>query len=306
MVKKSPPIKYINRDFEGIKQDLINYAKAYYPDTYKDFNKSSFGSMLLDLVAYTGDVLSFYSDYQLNETFIDSAIETKNILKLAKQMGFKHPGSPSSAGECTFYIVVPAAPDGTPDESLIPTLKRDTMLSSQGGAFFALNEDINFSAPNVEVVVAETDSNGVPSSYAYRAKGSVISGNFETETVQIPAYEKFLKIKLGGRNITEMISVLDAEGHEYFEVDYLSQNIIYRAVRNRIAADKDTVPYILKEKVVPRRFTVEHTVAGETFLQFGFGSSPQLKSDLFQIHQQLCYNNMGKNILKKILLIQAY
>ena len=76
-------------------------------------------------------------------------------------------------------------------------------------------------------------------------------------------------------------------------------NIIYSAVRNRIAADKDTVPYILKEKVVPRRFTVEHTVAGETFLQFGFGSSPQLKSDLFPDPSTALLQQHGKKYFKE-------
>ncbi len=46
-VKKNPPIKYTGRDFEKIKEDLVNYAKVYYPETYKDFNKASFGALLL-------------------------------------------------------------------------------------------------------------------------------------------------------------------------------------------------------------------------------------------------------------------
>jgi len=299
MTKKTPPIKYISRDFESIKQDLINYAKVYYPDTFKDFNKASFGAMLLDMVAYVGDIMSFYADYQLNETFIDTAIETKNILKLAKQMGYKHPGAPSATGEVTFYIVIPAANDGTPDESLIPVLKRDTLLSSQGGSFFVLNEDVDFSKPDVEVVVAETDANGRPDSYAYRANGSIISGQFETEFIEMPAYDKFLKLRLGGENITEIISVLDSEGHEYFEVDYLSQNVVYHSVRNITGSDKESVPYILREMIVPRRFTVEHTVAGETFLQFGYGSNEQLRGDLFPEPSDAVLQMHGKKYFKE-------
>ena len=90
MAKKAPPVKLTNRDFSSIKQDLIDYAKVYYPDTYKDFNEASFGALMLDMVAYVGDMLSFYIDYQTNESFLDSAIETKNIIKLAKQLGYKH------------------------------------------------------------------------------------------------------------------------------------------------------------------------------------------------------------------------
>ena len=72
MAKK--PINYTSRDFESIKDDLVNYAKRYYPTTFKDFNEASFGSLMMDMVAYVGDQLSFYADYQTNESFLDSAI----------------------------------------------------------------------------------------------------------------------------------------------------------------------------------------------------------------------------------------
>ena len=85
-MKKIRPISYTSRDFDSIKEDLVNYAKRYYPNTFQDFNEASFGAMMLDLVAYVGDQLSFYVDYQANESFIDSAIEYKNIVKLAKKV----------------------------------------------------------------------------------------------------------------------------------------------------------------------------------------------------------------------------
>ena len=92
------PISYTSRDFESIKDSLVNYAKRYYPNTFKDFNEASFGALMLDLVSYLGDQLSFYVDYQANESFIDSALEFRNIVRLAKSMGHKMPGSPSSTG----------------------------------------------------------------------------------------------------------------------------------------------------------------------------------------------------------------
>ena len=92
------PINYTSRDFDSIKSSLIDYAKRYYPDSYKDFNDASFGSLMLDTVAYVGDVLSFYLDYQSNENFLDSAIETKNIARVGRQLGYREMGSPSSTG----------------------------------------------------------------------------------------------------------------------------------------------------------------------------------------------------------------
>ena len=63
MEKKKVPIRYTSRDFDSIKKDLVDYAKRYYPDTYRDFSEASFGSLMMDTVAYVGDMLSFYIDY---------------------------------------------------------------------------------------------------------------------------------------------------------------------------------------------------------------------------------------------------
>ena len=75
MTKKIVPIDYTSRDFNSIKADLLSYVRRYYSNIYKDFNEASFGSLMIDTVAYVGDILSFYLDYNVNESFLDSAIE---------------------------------------------------------------------------------------------------------------------------------------------------------------------------------------------------------------------------------------
>ena len=102
--KKIVPINYTNRDFSSIKSDLLDYAKRYYPDSFQDFSEASFGSLMLDTVAYVGDVLSYYLDYQVNESFLDTALEFENVVKLSKQLGYKFKGVPVSTGIVTFYI----------------------------------------------------------------------------------------------------------------------------------------------------------------------------------------------------------
>ena len=106
---KKRPVKYVSRDFQDIKNSLVNHAKRYYPDSFKDFNEASFGSLMLDTVAYIGDNLSFYLDYQTNEGFLDSAIETKNINRLAKQLGYKPTGTSSTEGVITVFVLIPAS-----------------------------------------------------------------------------------------------------------------------------------------------------------------------------------------------------
>ena len=123
------PISYTSRDFESIKNSLVNYAKRYYANTYQDFNEASFGAMMLDLVSYVGDQLSFYTDYQANESFLDTAMEIENVNRLAKQLGYRQTGTPSSTGPCNFYAIVPASTTvGGPDTDYIPILKRGTII----------------------------------------------------------------------------------------------------------------------------------------------------------------------------------
>tara|TARA_R110001583_G_scaffold3316_1_gene21571 strand:+ start:2857 stop:4653 length:1797 start_codon:yes stop_codon:yes gene_type:complete len=278
---KVKPVKYTSKEFNTIKEQLVNYAKTYYPNTFKDFNEASFGSLMLDTVAYVGDMLSFYIDYQSNESFIDSSIETKNLLKLAKQFGYKNPLAFSATGKAAFYVQVPAGTDKSPDQNLIPILKEGTTLSSDSGLSLLLTSDVDFSRTDSEVVVGQTDANGDPTSFAYKAYGDVITGILETENLTVPSYQKFLKLTLEADNITEIVSVVDSEGHEYFEVSNLSQNIILQPIRNPNKQGGEDSPYILREKLVPRRFTVEVDETGTTFLQFGYGSEETIKDSKY-------------------------
>ena len=128
---KNVPIKYTNREFDSIKQDLIEYAKRYYPDTYNDFSEASFGELIFDLVSYVGDSLSFYLDYQINESFMDTAVEFANLRKHARSLGYSYAGVPTSYGVASFFILVPSNSDGNaPDMDYSPTLKKGSVLRS--------------------------------------------------------------------------------------------------------------------------------------------------------------------------------
>ena len=278
MSRVKPAIKYTSRDFDSIKQDLVQYARRYYPEVYRDFNEASFGSLMLDTVSYVGDLLSFYVDYQVNESFLDTAVEFSNIVRLSKQLGYKFRGVPTATGISAFYVVVPANEVGLgPRSDYIPILKRGSSMTADDGTGYILEEDVYFNDPNSLIVVAAVDdATGQPQSYAIKSHGKVVSGEIVRERITIGDFIKFRKVPLSSNNITEIISVVDEEGHEYFEVDYLSQNVIYRAVRNR-GENNTTVRAIMKPHVVPRRFTVDR-IDGKYFLQFGYGSDSELKT----------------------------
>jgi len=274
--KKTSPVIYTSREYTSIRDDLLQFAKRYYPESFQDFNESSFGSLMIDTVAYVGDILSFYLDYQTNESLLDTAIEYNNVVRLSRQLGYKYQGKPTSSGVIALYCIIPSNSIGLgPNSSYFPILKKNTQLKSKNGVSFLLDEDVRFDNPNNEIVAARIDqTTGTPTSYAVKAYGKVISGILSEETIIVGEFERFKKIELSSRNISEILSVVDLEGNEYYEVDYLSQNVIYKDVTNR-GLDKEDTPSILKPFVVPRRFTVEQTY-GKTTLQFGYGSDSEL------------------------------
>ena len=269
---KRPIINYTGKDFNTIKKQLVDYAQKYYPETFKDFNEASFGSLMLDMVSYVGDMLSFYTDYQANESFLETALEYDNILKLANQVGYKHMPNASSFGEASFFIRVPAsAGGGGPNYSLAPVLKQGSTFSSVNGELFTLVEDIDFKNTSEKILVANSNAEGsAPTHYALKARGAVVSGQLFSQEFTVGDYKKFLKLTLFDTNLTEIIKVFDADGNNYYEVDYLTQDVVYVPVLN-VKDDRKFSKNILKPIAVPRRF-VKTQNASSTTLQFGFGA----------------------------------
>jgi hypothetical protein len=271
---KKTPIKYTSRDFQSIKNDLIEHSKRYYPDGWKDFSKSTMNSLMIDTVAYVGDVLSYYVDYQVNESFLDTALEFNNIRKHARAMGYKFAGNPSSYGIVAMFCLVPATSDGTaPDLSYMPIIKRGSSFRAANGGTFTLTENVRFDKTSNEVVAARFNSTtGATTHFAVKAYGQVSSGVFQRITADLTdtAFERFRKIRIGGATISEIISIKDSDGNDYYEVENLAQEVIFRETTNNDALS-DGVTSILKPFVAARRYVFEQDDSG-TYLQFGFGS----------------------------------
>ncbi len=307
--KRIIPINYTNREFNSIKEELLDYTKRYYPDTFQDFSEGSFGSLMLDTVAYVGDVLSFYLDYQANESFLETANEYNNILKLGRQMGYRKSGVPVSSGPVALYVIIPA--DQTaggvanePDYRYAPVLRRGTKFSTNSGVVFTLAEDVNFNSVNSQAVPAAVDSFGSPITYAIKAYGQVISGELTSQTISVGEYQRFPRFQLDGSNIVEVVSIVDSDGNDYFEVGSLSQDTVYIPVRNNSVnlttqvANTETL-FSLKPMAVPRRFITESTQEGY-FIQFGAGSSADLTQETFSDPSKVAINLHGRDYISDL------
>ena len=273
MSKKSKKIiRYTDREFNSIKESLVNYARRYYPDVYRDFSEASFGSLMLDTVAYVGDVLSFYLDYQANESFIDTAVEYENVLRLGEQVGYSEGLRSNTFGLLSMYLMVPPDPNGTgPDVDYLPIIAKGSRYQTAGGDTFELIDDVDFANPDNEVVAGTEDQDGgAATSFVVKAYGKIISGETNEESIAVGDFSRFLDIPLADENITEVVSVIDTEGHEYFEVPFLSQDTIFRTVVNKDPNTRRYVPNVLVTTSVPRRF-ITYVRDGKAHLKFGYG-----------------------------------
>ena len=294
--KKFNLVNYTARDFNSLRQELIDYAKRYYPDTVRDFSSNSFTSLMVDTVAYTGDMLSFYLDYQLNESFLATAAEYNNVKKLAEQLGYKLKGSPAAVGTVALYAVVPASLTGLgPTSEYIPILKKNSVLGTNGGGSFILTEDVDFSHTKNEIVVARINTqNGLPASYAIKAYGPVVAGTFNRTVTNVGGFVKYRRVRVGSSQINEIISVFDSEGNEYYEVDYLSQDIIYKSEINVDPTTKEQTPNLMIPMSVPRRFVIDRT-EDSTYLIFGQGTEENFTTVSSLEPKYVSLNRFGRN-----------
>lgn len=286
----SKDIKYLNKDFDGFKADLVSFAKTYYPDEYKDFNETSTGMLLLENVAYVGDVLSFYLDKQFKETFITTASERKNIIDRAAELGYLVKGNSSSSATLTVYCEVDATDgnegDKIPTEAQAPTIKRNSTLTADNGTVFRISEDVDFSIKTGrQQAVSERNKSGVATKFVLKKDvlciaGDVVEEKFVigalgTKTINdqviVPEKGVHLELQIDDTDVMSVETVIDSSDNEYFEVPYLAQDTVYLTVPNT-DSDSDIVPQNLKLKKVPRRFITRFTHDNKLKLVFGNGT----------------------------------
>ena len=234
---KPSNVKYTSKDFVSIKSDLIEYTKAYFPDTYKDFNETSPGMMLIELTSYVGDVLSYYIDYNYKENILATATEKRNVVRLSEFLGYKvSPNTPSLARlRVTTDVGVDA--DGNPDYSSAPQNPINSGLQIQSNIdsnlkFETLGE-IDFTvsgSPDVPPVGAPTsfNANGEATGYTLTRFVQAVSGETKTKSFTITSPTKFLELDLGEDNVIEILNCVDSSNQRWYEVDYLAQDRILK------------------------------------------------------------------------------
>lgn len=287
---------YTNVTFDEIKERLIQAAQTRYPDTYRDFNASSFGALVFDLVAMMSEQLNFYANYVANEsTSVTTARFISSLDGHAKQAGIQINNSITSTGLVKFYTLIPAdATLGTIDTAYAHRVLKGAVLTTNAGGRFTTTQDVivDISSDNIVGTTFSDDGSRI-TYYIYEAEAPVISGEERTISVEVGRYQKFLKVEIKDNTVSEILKVVDINNNEYYEVDNLSQNVVYVPLSDRQGSDNLT-PSKLVPLPVPRRFMIENE-NGRTFLVFGFGSEKTLKVKNVVDPSQIAMKLTGKD-----------
>jgi hypothetical protein len=289
-LKQKRQRNYLAKDFNSLRAELLQYAKIYFPDKIQDFSEASVGGMLIDLVAYIGDITSFYMDHQFNELSLDTAVERRNVERLIRLAGVKIKGASPAFCDVDFTITVDAQLSTAgylPNNGQLPTIKAGTRATSNTGISFTLLDDIDFSELDsfgnykATYTISSTDSTGNPLTYSVTRTGLMSSGDITEEQFTFgPDATPFKTISLSNSNVSEILLVRDSDGNEYYEVDALSQDTVFKAVENN-NSDTDAVDDALAVVPAPYRFiTRSDADSGNVTIVFGSGAADTLDDDI--------------------------
>tara|TARA_R110000744_G_scaffold366995_1_gene476320 strand:+ start:415 stop:2307 length:1893 start_codon:yes stop_codon:yes gene_type:complete len=286
-------VKYLNKDFNSYKNQLMEFAEVYFPNNFNDFSEGNPGMMFLEMAAYVGDVLSFYTDTQLRESFLSLAQEKENLYNMAYAMGYKPKVSTAANVDLDVFQLIPSKltnGEYIPDFNYALKLSPNSIFKSTGGSKFYTNNQVNFdfssSFDPTTVSIYQYDNSQNPEYYLLKKTTKAISGDVKTQSYTIGSAEKFKNLTLFDSNIISIESVIDSEGNTWYEVPYLAQDTIFEEIENTGANDpilnqyNNQTPYLLKLKRSSRRFISRFKTNNQLEIQFGAGTSDKADEDI--------------------------
>ena len=294
MAIKRRNITYINKDFSELRASLIDYARTYFPTTYNDFSEASPGMMFMEMAAYVGDVLSFYMDNQIQETYLQYARQTNNLYELAYMFGYKPNVTSVATTYIDFYQQVPSKLSGStyiPDFDYTLFVNQNALVTSatNPGVSFLIEDPVDFSVSSsgdpTEVTIYST-SGGNPTYYLLKKTRKAISSAINTTTFSFGAPQQFATVNINASRIVSILDATDTDGNKWYEVDYLAQDAVYDSIKNTNINDpylsqySGDTPYLLQLKQVQRRFATRFLSATTLQLQFGAGTATDTDEEI--------------------------
>jgi hypothetical protein len=269
-------IQYTDKNFSNLRGQLVELAKNYFPDSYNDFSPTSPGMMFLEMSAYVGDILSFYQDSQLQETFLQYAKDPGNLYSMAYMMGYKP--RVSTASTVDVKVIQRVAASGSsylPDFDQAITIKANGVLSA-GSEKFVLRDQVDFSFSSsydpTSTTIYSIDGSGNPTEYELEKTVQAQSGQIVSQQFTIGNASKFLTLTIDDSKIIGIVDITDSDGNVYTEVPYLGQDIVFTETINS-GDNSNEVPYLLAAVTKANRFVTRFNSTGQLQIQFGSGMS---------------------------------
>jgi hypothetical protein len=217
-------ISYTVRDFQAIRQELINYTRTYYPELIDNFNDASVFSVFLDLNAAVADNLHYHIDRSIQETVLQYAQQRSSIYNIARTYGLKIPGQRPSIALVDFSITVPAFGDKE-DERYLGTLRRGSQVSGSGQIFENLY-DVNFASPfNADgfpnrLKIPNFDAQGNLINYTITKRETVVNGITKVfkRVITPNDVRPFFEFFLPEKNVLGVSSIIQRDGTAYSNV----------------------------------------------------------------------------------------
>jgi hypothetical protein len=255
-----------------------------------DFSPSSPGNMFIEMAAYVGDVLSFYTDNQLQETLLLYAQERRNIIALAYALGYRPKVTTASTVVLDVYQQIPStgAPNYNPDYRYTFRIEQGSTVQSKSNPTitFITEELVDFgfssSFDSTNVTIYQYDGLGNPQFYLLRKQVKAYSGTIKTTDFTFSSPQQFPIVTINDSNIIQILGVTDSDGNQWYEVPYLAQDTVFDESLNtpinepNYADEDDNARFMLRLKKVPRRFVTRFEDDNNLSLEFGSGvtSSP--------------------------------
>ena len=286
-------INYTERDFEGIRQELINYTKQYYPELVQNFNDASIFSVLMDLNAAVADNLNYQIDRSVQETVLQYAQQRSSIYNIARTYGLKIPGYRPSVAVVDVSIVVPPLGDSE-DYRYLGILRAGSQFNG-GGTVFETVYDIDFSTQyNPEGFVNRTkiptfDANNKIVNYVITKREVVVNGTTKVfkRVINSSDVVPFFNFFLPERNVLGITSIIQKEGTSYpnvptysdfvnstsrwYEVDALAEDTVF--IEDSTKPTDNAGVKVGKYIKTENRFISEYTPEGFLKIQFGGGTT---------------------------------
>jgi hypothetical protein len=291
-------INYNKKTFLQIREELETFVKEQYPEVITDFSDSNIGSLLLDLNAAVGNILSYNTDRAFQETQVDNAQQRESIINIARTFGFNIPGKRASVTVVDFSVVVPVRGD-KPDDRYYPVLAPGAQIVGGGKTFETIDtidwkSNISAYGNANRTFVPNIDANGIIQSYTVRKREVVFNGKTSVykQVIRSENVIPFYEILLPDGDVVSVESVIllagtefsgtppDAEflniDNRYFEVDYLAQQKVFIEDPNGGSNHSTTGSTSIKAGIwidITKKFIKEFTSNGNCKLIFGAGNA---------------------------------